>query len=94
MGAIFAVPVIRAEADPTSLPGTTVALVAGHGSVLGSEPFDEGVTLMIGAEREGLPDELIAAADTTAQIPIASHSLNAAMAATVALYEVSRMARG
>jgi RNA methyltransferase, TrmH family len=94
MGAIFSVPVARATAGPASLPGTKVALVAGRGSVLGSESFEDGVTLMIGAERDGLPDDLIAAADHTAQIPIASHSLNAAMAATVALYEVSRMARG
>jgi TrmH family RNA methyltransferase len=43
---------------------------------------------MIGAEREGLPDELTAAADHVAQIPIATDSLNAAMAATVALYEL------
>jgi len=53
---------------------------------------DGGVTLLIGAEREGLPEELIAGADHVAQIPIRSHSLNAAMAATVALYEVTRMA--
>jgi RNA methyltransferase, TrmH family len=51
------------------------------------------VTLLIGAEREGLPPELIEAADLTAHIPIHTHSLNAAMAATIALYEVSRMAR-
>jgi TrmH family RNA methyltransferase len=51
-----------------------------------------GVTLLIGAERGGLPEELIAGADHVAQIPIHSHSLNAAMAATVALYEVTRMA--
>ncbi|MGI8713184.1 MAG: TrmH family RNA methyltransferase [Solirubrobacteraceae bacterium] len=94
MGAVFSVPVARATADPASLPGTTVALVAGHGAVLGSDMFDDGVTLMIGSERDGLPEELVEAADQIAQIPIASHSLNAAMAATVALYEVSRMARG
>ena len=51
------------------------------------------MTLLIGAERDGLPARLIAAADETAQIPIQTHSLNAAMAATVALYEASRMAR-
>jgi TrmH family RNA methyltransferase len=51
-----------------------------------------GVTLLIGAERGGLPEELIAGANHVAQIPIHSHSLNAAMAATVALYEVTRMA--
>jgi TrmH family RNA methyltransferase len=49
--------------------------------------------MIVGAERRGLPEELVAAADEVARIPIASHSLNAAMAATVALYEATRMAR-
>jgi TrmH family RNA methyltransferase len=48
------------------------------------------VTLLIGAEREGLPDTVTAACDRVARIPIASDSLNAAMAATVALYEMTR----
>jgi len=48
---------------------------------------------MIGAERDGLPGEVVAGADHLAHIPIATDSLNAAMAATVALYELSlRMA--
>ena len=51
---------------------------------------DGGVTLLIGAEREGLPDTVIAACERAARIPIASDSLNAAMAATVALYEITR----
>jgi TrmH family RNA methyltransferase len=50
----------------------------------------EGITLLIGAEREGLPDTVTAACDRVARIPIASDSLNAAMAATVALYEMTR----
>jgi TrmH family RNA methyltransferase len=45
---------------------------------------------MIGAEREGLPEEVVASADHVAHIPIATDSLNAAMAATVALYEITR----
>ena len=49
------------------------------------------MTLLIGAERDGLPDDVVAAADVTAHIPIQTHSLNAAMAATVALYELTRM---
>jgi TrmH family RNA methyltransferase len=49
------------------------------------------VTVIVGAEREGLPEEIIAAADLVAHIPIATDSLNAAMAATVALYEITRM---
>jgi TrmH family RNA methyltransferase len=51
------------------------------------------LTLLVGAEREGLPAELIAACERSARIPIASESLNAAMAATVALYEVTRERR-
>jgi TrmH family RNA methyltransferase len=50
------------------------------------------VTLLIGAEREGLPEDIVAKADAIAHIPIATDSLNAAMAATIALYEVTRMA--
>ena len=54
----------------------------------------EALTLLVGSERHGLPEELVAAADQVAHIPIQTHSLNAAMAATVALYEVTRMAAG
>ena len=46
--------------------------------------------VVVGAEREGLPGEVVAGCDRVAHIPIASESLNAAMAATVALYELSR----
>jgi TrmH family RNA methyltransferase len=48
------------------------------------------LTLLVGAEREGLPDELVKACERVARIPIASDSLNAAMAVTVALYEMTR----
>jgi RNA methyltransferase, TrmH family len=94
MGAVFTVPLARAAAL-ADLPGTTVALDAGTDATpaLDTLPLSEPVTLLIGAEREGLPDELLHGAEHLARIPIASHSLNAAMAATVALYEASRMAR-
>jgi len=103
MGALFAVPVARYEAVG-ALPGMVVALdahaeqpiaaLAADGSV-GSAAAADGergapLTLLVGAERAGLPDEVLAAADRVARIPIASESLNAAMAATVALYEVTR----
>jgi TrmH family RNA methyltransferase len=53
------------------------------------------VTLLVGAERDGLPPGLIDRADLTAHIPIETDSLNTAMAVTVALYELrTRMARG
>jgi TrmH family RNA methyltransferase len=48
--------------------------------------------LVVGAEREGLPDDVVAACDEVRHIPIQSESLNAAMAATVALYEFNRLA--
>ena len=52
----------------------------------------QGVTLVVGAEREGLSRAVVDACDRVAHIPIATDSLNAAMAATIALYEL-RMAR-
>ncbi len=92
MGAIFGVPV--AHAEPGALPGITVALDAGAeatlAEVVAELPRGADVSLLVGAERPGLPDEVIAAADRAARIPIATESLNAAMATSVALYELSR----
>src|SRR5437763_1853804 len=92
------------------LAGLTIALVPGQGVPLHDAfPFPptprdkkgtlvdlaQGVTLLIGAEREGLPHDIVDNADLTAHIPIATDSLNAAMAVTIALYELRiRMARG
>jgi TrmH family RNA methyltransferase len=95
MGAVFAVALARAQ-TVADLPGTKIALMADAGSPLSDAQLELGaeLTLMIGSEREGLPEQLVADADVTAHIPIAIHSLNAAMAATVGLYEATRMARG
>jgi TrmH family RNA methyltransferase len=95
MGAVFEVPLVRVgdQPDLDRLPGTTVALVADQGIPLAEAELTGSVTLLVGSERDGLPPELAGGADTIARIPIANHSLNAAMAATVALYELSRMAR-
>jgi TrmH family RNA methyltransferase len=94
MGAIFDVPVARVK-DPGELPGRRVALVARAGRPLREIAADGEITLVIGAERSGLPDAVTAACDELAHIPIArADSLNAAMAATAALYELAnRMAR-
>jgi len=89
MGAIFSVPVARGEV--ADLPGERVALVAREGEPLRG-PAKGDVSVVVGAEREGLPDDVIAACDRVAHVPIASESLNAAMAATVALYELTRIA--
>jgi RNA methyltransferase, TrmH family len=94
MGAVFGVSLVKVG-ELGQLPGTKIALVPGQGGPLRDEsrPVPEEVTLLIGAERDGLPPELIEGADQVAHIPIQSHSLNAAMAATVALYELrNRMA--
>ncbi len=92
MGAIFAVALARVS-DLAELPGERIALVAGAGELLrGPEAGgpDAAITLLVGAEREGLPADLVARCARVAHIPIASESLNAAMAATVALYEMTR----
>jgi RNA methyltransferase, TrmH family len=85
MGALFQVPLARVK-QVAELPGRRVALVARAGvpvQELGGE-----LTLVVGAEREGLPDAVVASCDEVAHIPIVhADSLNAAMAATIALYE-------
>ena len=88
MGAVFAVPLAKVDA-PDELPGVKVALVPGQGVPLRELEADPEVTLMVGAEREGLPQAVIDQSDHTVQIPIRSNSLNAAMAATIALYELT-----
>ncbi|HEY1690441.1 MAG TPA: RNA methyltransferase [Solirubrobacteraceae bacterium] len=98
MGAIFDVSMVRGEGvgeppgiDLSRLPGRTVALATREGLPLHELDRDERpLTLLLGAEREGLPEQLLQACDLVAHIPIASESLNAAMAATVALYELTR----
>jgi RNA methyltransferase, TrmH family len=87
MGAIFEVEIARVESIG-ELPGERVALVAHGGEPLGK--LEGPITLLIGAEREGLPKDVVKACERTAHIPIAAESLNAAMAATVALYEMTR----
>jgi RNA methyltransferase, TrmH family len=91
MGAIFAVPLARADAA-TDLPGTRIALSADAPQTLDEvlAGAGEALTLLVGAEREGLPQALAASCEAHARIPIRAESLNAAMAATVALYETTR----
>jgi RNA methyltransferase, TrmH family len=91
MGALFGVPVARVR-DVGELPGRKVALIARAGREVGHVEGD--FTLVVGAEREGLPEAVVAACDEVAHIPIATESLNAAMAATVALFAATRPAPG
>ena len=96
MGAIFHVPVARVL-EFGATPGTKLALDARAKDVLSASmgrmdppTREEPLTLVVGAERTGLPEQVLSACDHVARIPIETHSLNAAMAATVALYELAR----
>ena len=85
MGAIFRVPTARFD----DAPRPWVALAAREGEPLAEA---EGATFVLGAEREGLPRDVVERCDAVANIPLAgdAESLNVAMAGTVALYEARR----
>ena len=90
MGSIFARPPARARFE--ELTGTRIAYVMGGPD---PEPVNGPVVVCIGGERYGL-DEVADRAEVRAGIPMqtgAPDSLNAAMAATVALFDRFRMAR-
>jgi TrmH family RNA methyltransferase len=89
MGSIFARPPARAEL--ADLQGAKLALDPGAGSSLREVQLEPPVVVCVGAEREGLPADLLATADARVRIPVnpdGPDSLNVAMAATVALYEL------
>jgi TrmH family RNA methyltransferase len=89
MGAVFQVPLSRVR-RVDELPGRRIALVARQGPALRELSLEGDVTILVGAEREGLPADVVAACDEVAHIPIGgTDSLNAAMAATIAMYELS-----
>jgi TrmH family RNA methyltransferase len=87
-GALFRVPLARFD----EVPGPRVGLVAHGGTPLPELVLPERVTFVVGAEREGLPPDVVARCDAVATIPLrpGAESLNAAIAGTVALYERSR----
>ena len=85
MGALFRV----AFVDFEEAPRPWVALVPRGGDRL--ESLDAG-SYVLGAEREGLPPDVLARCDRRATIDLApdADSLNVAMSGTIALYESSR----
>jgi RNA methyltransferase, TrmH family len=84
-GAVFRVPVGRF--DETA--GRRVALDSHGGPSLAEVDLTPPVVLVLGAEREGLP-ELEGAERATIPMPGEAESLNVAMAGAIALYELSR----
>ncbi|MGH3115463.1 MAG: TrmH family RNA methyltransferase [Gaiellaceae bacterium] len=87
-GAVFRVP-LAAFGDA---PAPRVSLVPGGGVPLSELDLPERVTFVLGAEREGLPDDVLAACESRATIPQAgqAESLNVAVAGAIALYEWRR----
>ncbi|MGZ5312928.1 MAG: TrmH family RNA methyltransferase [Solirubrobacterales bacterium] len=88
MGALFSQPVASAGIEQTPQP--RVALVAHGGEQLeaiGQPPL----TLCIGAEREGLPDEALEACECRVTIALrrGAESLNVAAAAAIALQRIA-----
>lgn len=81
-GAVFRVPTGCFD----DAPKPWVALVAHGGASLVEAG---GTTFVLGAEREGLPDDVLRNCDARATIPIPgeAESLNVAMAGTIALYQ-------
>lgn len=89
-GAVFRVP----TAGFDDVDARRVALVAHEGRPLHQVGREVPMSFVLGAEREGLPDDVVASCDETASITIApsAESLNVAMAGTLALYEFRRPA--
>ena len=88
MGSTFRVPLARFELR------NAVALVADGGEPLADVELERYSTFVLGAEREGLPEEIVERCDVRATIPVRSvESLNVAMAGTIALYERARRDR-
>jgi TrmH family RNA methyltransferase len=87
-GAVFRVPTGRFE----DAPRPRIALVPRGGEALPTLELAERATFVLGAEREGLPDELVSQADEIGSIPLTAgaESLNVAVAGAIALYEWRR----
>jgi TrmH family RNA methyltransferase len=93
MGSIFARPPARAGFE--ELTRTTIALDQRGQQPLGKVEVEPPLTICIGGERKGLPQDILAAATCTARIPLRDDgpdSLNAAVSAAIGLWEATRMA--
>ena len=88
MGALFRIPLARFD----EAPRPWVGMVPRGGRPLAELDLGERVTFVLGAEREGLSQEVAEQCDELASIPLAegAESLNVAVAAAIALYERNR----
>jgi TrmH family RNA methyltransferase len=87
-GAIFRVPLARFD----EAPRPWIGLASRGGEPLHEVELPEPLTFVLGAEREGLPGDVLARCDAAATIAVAAEteSLNVAAAGAVALYEARR----
>jgi RNA methyltransferase, TrmH family len=87
-GAVFRVPTGRFE----DAPRPWIALVPRGDAELAALEAADQATFLLGAEREGLPEDIVQRADATASIPLGpgAESLNVAVAGSIALYEWRR----
>ena len=88
MGSVFRVP-LSEFAEPS---GKRIALVPSGGIPLPELDSAGEVVLVLGAERDALPAEVLERCDERASIPQpgGGDSLNVAMAGAIALYELAR----
>jgi TrmH family RNA methyltransferase len=91
MGSIFRVPLSGFD-EPA---GKRVALVPSGGTALPELKVENEVVIVLGAERDGLPGDLLDRCDERASIPQpgGGDSLNVALAGAIALYELARGTR-
>ncbi len=87
-GAVFRVPIARFD----DAPRPWVALVAHGGTDLSHCLAPGHGSFVLGAERDGLPEDVLARCDARATIALApgAESLNVAVAGAIALYEAAR----
>lgn len=86
-GAIFRVPLVDWEESPARC----VALVAHGGAPLVDVDLEPPLTILLGSEREGLPETLVTdCCKATISLPGEAESLNVAAAGAIALYELAR----
>ena len=88
MGAIFRV----STGSFDDAPRPWIGLVPRRGTALAEIELGERATFVLGAEREGLPEDVAASCGVLASIPLAeeAESLNVTAAGAIALYELKR----
>jgi RNA methyltransferase, TrmH family len=92
MGSIFHTPITRlvqplALLEESKTSGFTPIAAVPQGGERASFLLAEKLVIVVGAEGDGLPEEVVSACQRTVTIPSFAASLNAAVAASILLYE-------